>query len=275
MSDILSEIDQVLSVNESEVDDSETPEENPEDGKNDTSTEETTEDSEEGKKEDSEDTDGESEKPKGEKPKKENGVQKRIDELTREKYELRRLLDEAKKSNQNNEPQLPPKPIPNQFRTERDYRDAVVEYNTTVKHIEAEQVKEKERASEIVLQNVANKIQADKSKFKDFDTVVRSISHIPMDEALTDVILDDKNGIDVLYFLGQNPSIAEEISNMSQTKRARTLGILSAKLEGKKTGKQVSSAPKPPSKVAGSAKKEKHPGDMTPEEYSVWRRKQK
>lgn len=270
MSDILSDIDEVLYVEETEN----TPESSEDevvDGENDTSTDEVEDGSDEGKEGDAEDTD----KDKEEKPKKENGVQKRINELTREKYEYRKRIEELERKLGENKPQLPEKPDPRQFRDERSYRDALVKYETTIEFIEKEREAEEQRTANERLQSVASKIQAEKSKFKDFESVVSSISHIQMDEALTDVLLNDKNGIDVLYFLGQNPGIAEEISTMSQTKQARTLGVISAKLEARKTGKLVSGAPKPPSKVAGSAKKEKHPGEMSPEEYAKWRSKQK
>lgn len=270
MSDILSDIDEVLSVEEAEENTGPTDNES-DGGENDTPEDENKEGSDEGKEEDggSEDTE------KEEKPKKENGVQKRINELTREKYEYRRRIEELERRLGENKPQLPEKPDPRQFRDERSYRDALIKYETTIEFMQKEREAEEQRYENERLHDVANKIQAEKSKFKDFESVVGSIAHIQMDEALTDVVLNDKNGIDVLYFLGQNPSIAEEISTMSSTKQARTLGIISAKLESRKTGKLVSGAPKPPSKVAGSAKKEKHPGEMSPDEYAKWRSKQK
>lgn len=270
MSDVLADIDDLLSQETEEGTES-TETETEEGGKNETPEGEGEGGSEE---ESSEGEDGEkAEKP----PKKEHGWQKRVNSLTRKNYEAAQRIKELEEQvRQNDRSDEPVKPDPRTFRTQRDFDIAVARYEEQVKAYDDKQAAKAEAAQAAQLQRVSTKINAEKAKYKDFDTVVSQISHVKMDAELIDLVLNDDMGIETLYFLGKNPSKAEEISTMSPAQRARTLGVISAKIAAKQAGKKVSGAPKPPSKVGGSGSPPvKDISSMSGDEYAKWKDKQK
>ena len=235
---------------------------------------------EEGEEEGEEKPEGEEEKKEPEdgdkKPKKVNGVQKRIDTLTREKYELQRQLDEALKKNQPSKRQMPEKPDPRAFRTEREYRDAVVRYETKVEHINELIKEDGEREFAAKQERLRDKIRTEAVKFPDFAETVRNVNDIELDtDVMFDFVINDPNGVEALYWLGKHRDTAEKISRMSAAEQARTLGKLLSNIAASKKGKQVSGAPKPPSKVGGKgATAAKSLKDMTGDEYIAWRKSQ-
>lgn len=270
MSDVLADIDDLLSQ-ETEGGTELTETETEEGGKNETPEGEEAEGSEdEGSEEEGEEK---AKKP----PKKEHGWQKRVNTLTREKYEATRRIQELEeKLRQNDRSDEPVKPEPRNFRTQHDFDVAVARYEEQVKAYNDKQAAKTEAAQTAQLQRVSTKVNAEKAKYKDFDAVISQISHVKMDAELMDLVLNDDMGIETLYFLGKNPSKAEEISTMSPAQRARTLGVISAKIAAKQAGKKVSGAPKPPSKVGGSSSGvEKSLSKMDGDEYARWKDKQK
>lgn len=219
----------------------------------------------------------ESEEDESEKPKpKKNRLQERFNKLTEEKYKLRAELEEykAKFGAKSDEPV---KPDPRMFKTERDFRDAVIGYQKDMEHY----TEKKEEASQVKIQQEQSafnaKMSKEKALYKDYDIVVSNISHLPITEELHDALVNGDSGTDLLYFLGKNPTIAEGIVEMSGAKAARTLAVIAEKLKASKSkGKKVvSDAPAPVTKVKGnSGSVVKSVGKMSGDEYIAWRKSQ-
>jgi len=67
---------------------------------------------------------------------------------------------------------------------------------------------------------------------------------------MADVAMDMENGPEVLYYLGKNPALADEIARLSPLSAARELGRIEAKLLNKPEAEKVSKAPAPAPKIA-------------------------
>jgi len=86
----------------------------------------------------------------------------------------------------------------------------------------------------------------------DFDDVVRNES-LSISQTMADVASGMENGPEVLYYLGNNPDLAYEISQLPPSMTGREMGRIEATLAAKaKSGEKVSKAPTPPPKIAGA-----------------------
>jgi hypothetical protein len=203
------------------------------------------------------------------------GVQRRIDELTREKYEharradkLQSLLEEQltnSRTPQSHETNVESEPNPKDFpggRYDPDYQDAIANFRI-----------KKELAKTIDLMNESIEQREQKKVFeqrrmelakaeKDF-----SIAHADYVNAketlLSDPLIANHTGIgeaivssdkpvDLIYYLGKHPDEAYAIAQMTPFAAARRLGVLEATiLQNTVVQKPASSAPDPINPVSG------------------------
>jgi hypothetical protein len=207
---------------------------------------------EEKKDDDSEEEEDEKteKKPPEKKARKENKVQKRFDEMTRERYQLRKENEELRRRLESREPEIPEQPDPKKFKNQRDYDFAMGQWQAKVEVIKHESEQREQTRIQNETQQYQAKIQSEKSKYEDFDRALQNIAHIDITPELHDALYHSDNATQLLYFLGKNPSIAEDVLSMSSHKQSRKLAEISIKLKnaGKKK-KVVSDAPKPPAKV--------------------------
>jgi hypothetical protein len=211
--------------------------------------------------EDGEDEDGEEKPAEGDekddqkpvdKPKKSRAAE-RIESLARERSQLRRELEDLRKQIDSRPPELPPQPNPEDYKTERDYAYAMGQYNATVEGIKAEHGKADERRIEREKATYQDKITKDKARFADFDKVVSSLGDTLITPELHDALYGCDNPADILYFLGKNPLIADQVLSMSGRQQTIKLAEISVKLAAAQKPKNIkSAAPKPPDKPKGS-----------------------
>lgn len=98
--------------------------------------------------------------------------------------------------------------------------------------------------------------------------------HLPISEAMAETIKDSENGPAITYHLGKNPRLAASIARLSPLQQAREIGRIEASLAIKPVVPKVSGAPAPAPKIAaGDSKVEKDPKDMNRDEFAKWRRK--
>lgn len=222
----------------------------------------------EGKKKDEEET---GDDPAKEKPKPKRG-DKRIDQLLHERSKLRRENEELRSQIKTKGPELPMQPDPKDYKDQREYDFAMGGWQKEVESAKAESGKQKERQIAQEADRYQARIRTEKVKYSDFDTVVSDISDIPITPELHDA-LGEEGSVDLLYFLGRNPAIAENVLSLKSHSQSRKLAEISMKVKsaaGKKK-KVVSSAPKPPAKVGGGgASAKKDPGKMSPEEWAKY-----
>jgi len=225
-----------------------------------------------------------------------NSYQQRINELTRQKYELKeknarltgqlegRVKPEGEQAAQPvATPDVLAEPDRDSFETYEDYVKAVGLWSAKValaddKKASAQQ-KETDRKRETV--NTWNsKVEEARTRYSDFDVKVNSDLRIP--QAAFEAIVDSPVGPDIAYHIGTNPDIAEKFLGMSGNAVVREIGKLEMKFE---SDPATTPQPKPkpkvkPATVAGTpvtpvntnrTQATKDPEKMTHREYMAWR----
>ena len=95
-----------------------------------------------------------------------------------------------------------------------------------------------------------------------------------INDVMADVIASSDKGPEVLYHLGNNPQEAERIAQLPPTHAALEIGRLEAKISLPKA-KTVSEAPPPINAINGGGESPAiDPDKMTPEQFRDWRNKQ-
>jgi len=246
--------------------------------------------------------------PDAEKPKA-KGVQKRIDELTRQREEERRarlateerleralgLLETAMKgppprveASGESEPVEPDaSKYTDQAAYNTDYRkylkdlarhegrQAAKEASKTEREEQQKQARE-ERNRKVVESYNAN-VEKAREKYPDYDAVVYS-DVVPFTSVMTDAIVNTDNGPDIAYHLAQNPQEVARIAKFPPARQLMELGLIAAKITEPKTlvppVSQVSHAPKPITPLSGSKSSGSIKGEESMEEYAARRAKE-
>jgi hypothetical protein len=247
-------------------------------------------------------SDSSSTKPTGEDPaaepehKQSKGVQKRIDELTRQRADAERLaaeqsarLDQALKvveqlTGRNAQEagkqteEKDPRPAREQFDDPDAYDEALIEWSTRrtsaafVAEAEAKRIEAQTKAYQEEVRTTWEKRRSQAlTEMPDYVEVAESPDlqiRMPMAGA---IVMAD-NGPQIAYHLGKNPDIAARIAALPANQQVFEMGILAASLKGKKP--EVSNAPAPIKPLGGHADAvSKAPHEESMEEYAA-RRKQ-
>ena len=192
------------------------------------------------------------------------GVQKRIDRLTRQKYEARAEADFLRKQLEaQQQPRTDSVIDRGRFESEEDYIEAVVEARLSQK----EAVQQQQSFAQKV-----NGIIKEAEKLGDFD--VDDFREIPISQAMAMAIVESDVAVKLTKYFHDEPEEAERISRLSPARQAAAIGILEVDLGSsvpKVTAK--SAAPSPIKPVAGNGVTQGgYRPDMTPEAYRKWRR---
>jgi hypothetical protein len=182
-----------------------------------------------------------------------DAIQRRIDQLTREKYEERRHREAIQARLQQYEQQGQETP-----QQEPVDLDAAVEARI------------KQREFEKKTDSV---YQAGKAEFPDFDKSLETFKlfgGIP--PAMSDVVLEIDDAHKVLNHLGSNPAEVERLMSMSAPRMALEIGRIEASLKQIKPP-PISKAPAPISPIGGKSAPVEPAEFGSTEEYAAWRRK--
>lgn len=205
------------------------------------------------------------------------GVQKRIDELTRDKHqaieqgqqqaEYWRQQAFAAAQELERQKQATQAPRFEQFNGNMDeYTAAVARHEAekiaatriaqerqffAAQQQQAQQQAAKQQAEARYAQAVEAKISEAVKKYPDFVEVVTS-PELPglRDTPAFSAILDSEKGAEVMYYLGKNPLRAHQIAALSPIGQVREIGRIEAMLAN---GKATSGAPAPVPTVSGNA----------------------
>lgn len=218
-------------------------------------------------------------------PKKSKGVQKRLDEITRLRYEAERRAEQERqeriywqqKAIGEQKPAVPVnKPTVDQYGTYEDYLEALSDWKVE-QRLSTERAERERQAQEESKRNksltYAERVEKALTKYEDYEQIAHG-RHWPMTDDMQEAILESEMGPDIAYYLGNNPEEAARISRLSPAAQNRELGKLEAKLSLPYPKPKTTTAP-PPIEASGSkAKAQKRPEEMSDKEFADWRRRQ-
>lgn len=215
-------------------------------------------------------------------PKKAKGAQKRINDLVRDRENTKRENEalkrenEALKSKTESKDTQTKEPVESDFDNYSDYLDAVDEFD------QASVKANSEKKSEDVKADKAETSKADKDQSTSPDTItaiavlqeaVKSAENLPEDfdkvttsqdlmitGDMVEAMSECDNATDVLYHLGKNPDLAQEIAGKTAKQQERAIARLDIGQPWKSKAKpptKTSNAADPISPVRGSAAQEK------------------
>lgn len=238
---------------------------------------------------DIEEADTDTEEQKGKK----NGIQKRINKLTKEKAELKERLDrlealalQANKPKEEEAKQEQVKelkePVVGDFEKYDDYLKAKVQYEHN-ELLKADQAKKEQLTVEEEAKKITEKWQERTKEAREFygEDKWDSLKNkkLPLDVNTRATLMQQENGPHVLYYLMHNEAEAIKLSQMTPLEQVAVLTKISVKLENhlklnkSAEDKKISKAPAPvkpiTSRTEGAASKD--PSKMSFKEYKVWR----
>ena len=218
------------------------------------------------------------------------GVQKRLDELTKEKYEWKREADywreAATKDSRAAETQKADtdeklgngKPKSEDFEDYNDYVEALTDWKTEDKFRKLSETREQESKQlserQAIQEQFNSSVETSKGKHPDFEDVISSAQGVPCSQDMLGAIMDSPEGAEVMYFLAKNPAEATRISKLSPMGQIREIGKIESRLAvPTKTPepKRITQTGEPVKTVSGAGVTERDPGKMSMEEYAAWR----
>lgn len=206
-------------------------------------------------------------------------VQKRINELTREKYEARRQADayraelEQLRSESQHSRQPPPDPNedPQAFiaRLAREEARKLIESERSATAQQQEQ-----QRIQSVAQQYAGREAAFAADHPDYHEALDSlISLSAIDPMTAEVLMASEHGPLVVHHLGTHLDEAVQLASMPTHMRIAHVARLEARLSAPKP-KPVTKAPDPVPSLGGGAAATKDPDRMSADEWLVWRNSQ-
>lgn len=231
---------------------------------------------------------GEPAKPKSGELEYSRAVQRRIDQLTREKHEERRRAEalgrenEALKRRTSAGPRPTP-PDPRTFATETGEIDPA-KWQTAISAYEDKlhswrQAQEPARVAESEPSEPQPDAAASAAAFLERAALLRA-KHADFDEVvnrpvfspeMVSALYDSDHGPEIAYFLGKNQTEAAKIAGLPPAQQYRELGRLEARFTATGERRSVSAAPEPITPVTGTAGTiTKDPDTMSIDEYMAW-----
>jgi hypothetical protein len=217
--------------------------------------------------------------------KKRNGIQKRIDDMARQKYEAINERDLLKKENEEIQARLAalesvPKPEPTieSFDYDQDaFTQAVIDQRAeaAARKIFDEQQKRNIDAQEQAKVQEQIKVFSEREarfaqEIQDYDQIAKNPT-LPINDAMADLIRTSDNGPAIAYHLGKNPQEAWRISQMQPMQAQRELLNIEFNIA---RPKQVSSAPDPVPDIGGMDIPDVDMDKLSIDEWVKRRRKQ-
>lgn len=197
------------------------------------------------------------------------GVQKRLDQLTKQANDWQRIAEQATAAlaaarqnadfesdvitSQEEPKRRDGKPTPDQFKSDLEYVEALTDWKVE-QALQQRLQREAEQAQRKALDAAERAAQA---KYDDYQEGIEAFSR---DSALVnnpmviDVLRDSPIGPEIAYYLGKNPDVRASLEGLPAHRVAAKLGAIEESLQGKteaKPAKPKASLPKPPAHEAG------------------------
>lgn len=201
-------------------------------------------------------------KPKGDKPEekeppkseKRPGVQSRIDELTRARYEAEREAKFWREQAAKSPPPSTdaPKPTKADYPDDEAYFEALADFKAEQKVQQFSQQTQAERAQEAQARQTASQFdlyqeRVQQADLPDYAEVVGQ-SDVPAAPHVLESILDSDVGPQLAYHLAKHPDVAERLNAMTPVQAAREIGRLEAAVAS-----PAAAQPTPPAKRTTTA----------------------
>lgn len=186
-------------------------------------------------------------------------IQKRIDQLTREKYESKRAAEAAAQEAAYYRQMID--------QAQRN-PNAPVDANQLQAYVHQEAQRMQQEAE---FNRACNKVYDDGAKnIPGFDASLQNLQVVGLNKDILDVIVDSDEAAKIIHYLGNDLDEAARIVSLPPVRMAREITKLEAKLADQ--SKKISNAPDPIKPIGGSSKNTKSPGQMSDEEYAKWRK---
>ena len=205
-----------------------------------------------------------------------NGVKKRIDKVTRQKYEAIAESNRLKAEIEQLRAQIAPKqeaPDISQFDTLDDYVEAVAEYKLNQKTQTAQSQHAQQTQAQAQAQDWVSKVEKVRSVAPDFDAVFNNVASIEFAPMALEAVAQHPKGAEIAYMLGKDVSEAYRIAALPPSQQLMAIGELAARTNVPKP-KTVSTAPAPVKPVGSSSGGKKSINEMSDKEYSEFRANQ-
>jgi len=206
-----------------------------------------------------------------------NGVKikKRIDKITRQKYEAVAEANRYKAELEQLKAQIAPKqeaPDISQFDTLDDYVEAVAEYKLNQKTQATQSQQAQQTQAQAQAQDWVAKVDKVRSVAPDFDEAFNNVANIEFAPMALEAVAQHPKGAEIAYMLGKNVSEAYRIAALPPSQQLMAIGEIAAKTNVPKP-KAVSSAP-PPVKTVSGGNVTTDPSKMSTSDYIKWRNDQ-
>ena len=199
----------------------------------------------------------EKEPPKSEKR---PGVQSRIDELTRARYEAEREAKFWREQAAKSPPPSTdaPKPTKADYPDDEAYFEALADFKAEQKVQQFSQQTQAERAQEAQARQTASQFnlyqeRVQQADLPDYAEVVGQ-SDVPAAPHVLESILDSDVGPQLAYHLAKHPDVAERLNAMTPVQAAREIGRLEAAVTGPAATQPTPPAKRTTTRRAGAAK---------------------
>ena len=207
-------------------------------------------------------------------PQDKGGVQKRIDTLTKDKYDAERdaaywkgMAESKSAPAPTPTPEVPKELDPHDFDSDADYLKAVAKQTRDEIRSEFAGEKAATQASESQ-RAVMSEYGKGRAKYADFDAIALSKS-LPINQDMFDASVGE-NMSEILYHLGKNPAEAARISALPKIQQIKEIGRIESAVTANPNPKTVTTAPNPPSTIAGGGNPPTKPdGEKTQAELNV------
>lgn len=212
------------------------------------------------------------------------GVQKRIDRLTRERYQLKGELEAMRRmAAQQPAPQpvahaTDDAPKPEQFQSYEQYLEAKAEWKAEQKVAEVlrkQQESTQRQSAEAERRQISQaweqRVEAAADAYDDFEEVALA-PDLPVSGVMAEAIQRAEKGADVLYYLGKNREVAAQIARLDPLSAAIRIGEIAATL-ARPVAKKTTNAPPPISPVGARATVSKDPAKLSDAEWYASRTK--
>lgn len=204
-----------------------------------------------------------------------NGVKKRIDKLTRQKYEAIAEVNRLKAEFEALKAQNAPKSVePNMsdFDTFEDYTEALAEYKYAQKQQAQAQYYSQQAQAQAIAQDWQSKVEKVRAVAPDFDEAFKNVAEITFAQSTLDAVAGHEKGAEIAYLLGKDPVKAYQIASLPPMQQLMAIGEIAAKTNLTKP-KTVTNAPPPVKPVSGKSSIV-DPNNMSIKEWVEHRNKQ-
>lgn len=206
------------------------------------------------------------------------GVQRRIDRITRAKYEAEarnKMLEERiqalEQTSKPSQPQGAPKI--EDFQDFDQYLNARDEFlakkmksETIAEYEKRQQAESAQRERQKTLDTYQKRVAQAVKELPDFDDVVYR-PDVTISDVMAHTIMESDAGPKVAYYLGTHPDEAERIADLSPVAAIKEL----TRIEDKLSKTKATNTPPPTNPVGSRAKAEKDPSDMSLPEFIKYR----